>query len=368
MEVPIINGRQPLRVVQITPRVFPYMGGVETHVREVSRRLGAHGVQTEILTADPSHELAATDTLDGVPVTRLRAWPKDRDHMLAPTLGRAIARMRPDVIHVQSYHTLLAPHAMAAAVRQGIPFVLTFHGGGHSSPLRTAIRAPQLRVLGLLMRRAAALVSIADFEIERYGRLARLERERFVSIPNGSDLPAPVQARRADGTLIVSSGRLERYKGHHRVIEAFPHVLREVPDARLWIAGGGPFEPSLRDQVASLGLAEKVEIAAVDRATLAARLGGASLGVMLSDFESQPLAALEALSLGVPLVVANNSGLAELADKGMALPVELREPPEAHARAMIQQLRRPLPVPALELPTWDGCAAALADLYREVAR
>jgi glycosyltransferase involved in cell wall biosynthesis len=369
VEVPNINGRKPLRVLQVTPRVFPYMGGVETHVREVAKRLGAHGVQTEILTADPSHELAPADTLEGVPVTRLRAWPRGRDYMLAPFLAAAIGRRRPDVIHVQSYHTLLAPHAMAAAIRQNIPFVVTFHGGGHSSPLRTAIRTPQLRVLGLLLRRAAALVSIADFEIERYGRLAGLSSERFASIPNGSDLPAPTgSGAREPGRLIVSSGRLERYKGHHRVVDAFPHVLREIPDARLWIAGGGPYEPELREQVAGLGLAAKVEIGAVDRATLAARLSGASLGVMLSDFESQPLAALEALSLGVPLVVANNSGLAELADKGMARSVELPGSPQSHARAMIEQIQDPLPVPELELPTWDGCAAALADLYRAVSR
>jgi glycosyltransferase involved in cell wall biosynthesis len=133
-------------------------------------------------------------------------------------------------------------------------------------------------------------------------------------------------------------------------------------------AGGGRSPPPGRARAPGLGLAEKVEIAAVDRATLAARLSGASLGVMLSDFESQPLAALEALSLGVPLVVANNSGLAELAAKGMARPVELGESPQVHARAMLQQLRDPLPVPSLELPTWDGCAAALAALYREVAR
>jgi glycosyltransferase involved in cell wall biosynthesis len=44
----------------------------------------------------------------------------------------------------------------------------------------------------------------------------------------------------------VSCGRLERYKGHHRVIEALPLVQQTVPDATLHILGSGPYEKELR--------------------------------------------------------------------------------------------------------------------------
>jgi len=42
--------------------------------------------------------------------------------------------------------------------------------------------------------------------------------------------------------LIVSGGRLERYKGHHRAIAALPELIRRVPDARLYVVGTGPYE------------------------------------------------------------------------------------------------------------------------------
>ena len=109
---------------------------------------------------------------------------------------------------MQSYHTLVAPLAMAAAAHARIPYVVTFHGGGHSSPLRNSIRGTQLRLLRPLLARAQTLVSLADFEIEHYGALLGLPRGRFVTIPNGADLPAPLgEPPPVRGRLIVSSGR-----------------------------------------------------------------------------------------------------------------------------------------------------------------
>jgi glycosyltransferase involved in cell wall biosynthesis len=356
------------RVLQITPRMAPHIGGVETHVREVARRLPAHGVETEVLTTNHSGELPPADLIDGVPVRRVRAWPKGSENLFAPGIIRGAAEGRWDVIHVQCFHTFVAPLAMAGANLHRVPYVLTFHGGGHSSQLRNALRRPQLTALRPLLARASALVAIADFEIGHYARLLRLPRERFVTIPNGSDLPRPSPGLEpAPGTLIVSCGRLEEYKGHDLAIAALPHVLREIPDARLWIAGRGPAESALRAQARRLGLGERVEFASLsDRQQLADRLSAAALAVMLSSFETQPLAALEALSLQVPLLVARNSGLAELADKGLARTVDRGDPAEAHARAIVQQIRDPLRVPDFTLPSWDDCASALAALYRSV--
>ena len=357
-----------MRVLQVTPRAAPHVGGVETHVREVTSRLAAHHIESAILTADETRRLPRRDQLDGVPLLRAAAWPRGRDYLFAPGLVTSIQRGGWDVVHVQSYHTLVAPLAMAAAARTRIPYVVTFHGGGHSSPLRNAIRGPQLRMLRPLLARAKALVSIADFEIDHYGATLRLARDRFVTIPNGADLPAPSgDAPPESGRLIVSSGRLQRYKGHQRVLRALPHVIEEVPDARLWIAGAGPLEDELRELAGELKVADRVEIGLADRQAMADRLSRASLAVLLSEFESQPLAALEAASLGVPLVVANNSGLAELAGRGLARAVELTDPPRAHARAMIEQLLRPPRMPEVSLPTWEACARELSLLYRTVA-
>ena len=287
--------------------------------------------------------------------------------MVAPSLPKALTSGGWDVVHVQSYHTFFAPTAMATAARTGIPFVLTFHGGGHSESWRNAIRATQLRILGPLAQRASALVAIAEFEIDAYSPLLGVPRERFVKIPNGAELPSVDARVVSDGKLVASIGRLEKYKGHRRVLKAFPAILASEPAARLWIAGSGPDEAHLRRLARELGIETAVEISSTDRATLAARLQGASAMVLLSEFESHPLAVLEAASLGVPAVVADNSGMLELANQGFATAVSLTSGPELHAAVILQAMEGRRKAPPGVLPTWDVCASKLAELYRGVA-
>jgi glycosyltransferase involved in cell wall biosynthesis len=123
-----------------------------------------------------------------------------------------------------------------------------------------------------LLARADKLIAVATFEAERFSKILRLPIERFAIIPNGSDLPSirPKEAKRlraSGGTVIVSVGRLERYKGHHRVIEAMPAVLAKLPDCKLRVIGSGPYEPDLHQLVERLELADKVTIESIpDRA------------------------------------------------------------------------------------------------------
>lgn len=358
----------------VTPRSPLGQGGSERHVREVSRRLAAAGVEVEVLCADSPERATVEERRDGVTIRSLRSWPAKRDYHLAPGLWREMARERWDVVHVQSYHTLVPPLAMARALSLGIPFVLTFHSGGHSSRLRHRLRGTQRRLLRPLVARAARLVAVARFEIDLYARELRLPRERFALIPNGIDLElgsalAVAEEEPGGGPLLASIGRLERYKNHQGAIAALPHVLAGAPGARLAIVGSGPYEGELRRQVAELGLEDRVEFvsfAAEDRGGMARLLGRAAIVVLLSEYETHPLVALEAAAAGRRLLVADRAGLGEVAREGLARPISPAAPPAEIGRAILEELQRPAPTTAPSLPSWDECAAQLLELYRDV--
>lgn len=357
----------------VTPRFFPLLGGVELHVAEVARRLASGGDSVTVLTTDLTGELPVSETKDGVAIRRVRAFPRDRDYYLSPGIYKAIARGRWDVVHVQSFHTAVAPAAMAAALRSRQRYVVTFHGGGHSSRLRSALRSLQLAALRPLLARAAALVAVAGFEIDYYGERLRLPPGRFVLIPNGSDLPRVegLEPRRPeDPPLVASIGRLERYKGHQHVIAALPAILRGRSDARLWIGGSGPYERQLSELAERLGVADRVEISVVpsdDREAMARQLGRVSVAVLASEFETHPIAAIEAASAGCRVVVADSPGLRELADRRIARVAAPIADAEALARVVLEEIERPSEPPVLELPTWDDCAKGLRRLYEAVA-
>ena len=370
---PSANGSGP-RILMVTPRSPLAQGGVERHVMEVSRRMAASGVRVEVLCTDPGIRKAREETRDGVRIRTVRAWPRGRDWYLAPGIWREMGKGKWDLVHVQSYHTLVAPLAMLRALTLRIPYVVTFHGGGHSSDLRNRARGAQMLLLRPLLRRAARLVSIARFEVEQYGAAIGVPPERFAFIPNGTDLSftdAELAGAEPEAPILASIGRLERYKGHHRVLAAFPHVLEREPAARLLIVGKGPYEEELRRQAEELGVAEQVEITSVpsdDPGGMAKLLAGVSLVVLMSEFESHPLVALEAAAARRRLLVAEAGGLLEIAEDGFGRGIPLESSPQELAAAAIEELAKPLPQRSPSLTSWDECAEALLDLYSSVLK
>jgi glycosyltransferase involved in cell wall biosynthesis len=362
----------PPRLLVVTPRYPPLTGGVETHVAEVCPRLRDAGFRVTVLTTDLGARRSTTSDEAGLVVVRVPAWPRERDWRFAPAIAAHVRRGQWDLVHVQSYHTFVAPIAMASALAAGCPYVVTFHGGGHSSRLRHSIRRPQRALLRPLLARARRLVALTDWERDLYVRELHLSHDRFTVIPNGSDLPAIKhrhERRPMESPLVVSLGRLERYKGHHRVLAAFPGVVAGLPGARLWIAGDGPEKEALRLQAVELGVAGSVDIRSVpgaERQRFADELSTASLVVLMSEFETQPLAALEALALGVPLLVAEAPGLVNLAADGLARSLPVSTGPDRLADAIVDALRNPGRPPTIRLPTWDDTAAMLAETYRTI--
>ena len=362
----------PLRVAMVAARFFPYAGGIETHVYEVARRMAGTDIDVTVLTTDPSRTLPAAETIDGVRVRRFPAWPAERDYYYAPALYAAVRHGDWDVVHCQGIHTLAPPLAMWAARRAHIPYAITFHTGGHSSRLRHASRRVQWLLLRPMLAPAARLIGVSRFEADLFRRSLRLPRAQFTVIPNGGRLPQTSCApRRNGGALLISVGRLERYKGHQRAIAALPLLRRQRPDAHLLILGSGPYEGELRAQARRLGVADAVEIRSIpagDRQAMADTVASAALVLLLSDYEAHPVATMEALALHRPVLVADTTGLSELAERGLVRAIPRDSSPAATARAMLMQLEHPLVPAAVALPTWESCTEALADVYRSIAK
>ena len=365
---------EPLRVLMVTPRYFPEMGGVENHVYQVAGRLARAGVHVSVLTTDRGGKLPAREQINEVHIRRVRAWPAQRDYYFAPEIYHYIQQHQWDLIHIQSYHTLVAPLAMLAARQERVPYVVTFHGGGHSSKLRNALRSVQWFLLRPFISQAERLIAVAEFEVEFWGKKFGVPADRFVVIPNGADLPPLRQSDHGattGQTVIASIGRLERYKGHQRIIAALPYIVKQCPDVQLWIAGTGPYQSTLRDLAIKLNVSDHVEIRAVpvsERERMAEEVSQAALVVLLSEYETHPIAVLEAIALGRPALVAATSGLNEIAGRGLAQAIPLDSTPRQVAEAVLILLRQPYVPPAFKLPTWDDCAMDLFTLYQQVIR
>lgn len=366
------SGTGLLRVLQVCPRFPPDLGGIETHVAEICRRGPRdRGLRLSVLATDRTGRLPADERTDeGVDVRRVPAHPRTRDYYLAPRLVPAIRRGGWDLVHVQGIHTAVPVLAMAAALAARIPYVVTFHTGGHSSPLRSRARTAQWKALAPLLRRAERLVAVSRFERDLFLAATGIPAQRFALIRNGGGLPRPAEPIRTVPGRIVSSGRLEWYKGHHRAIDALAVLRRTRADAHLEILGSGPIEAQLRERAARLGVQDAVTIRCVpptDRTGMAQALGAANALAAFSEYEAHPVAVMEALALDVPVVGTAVAGIGDLVEDGLVTGLPADADPVAAAAALATAMSAGPGTPPQQLPTWDEAADALFRLYHDAA-
>ncbi len=111
-------------------------------------------------------------------------------------------------------------------------------------------------------------------------------------------------------------GRLVPAKDHATLIEAFALVRRTIPHAELRIAGGGCLHSSLDQQINTLSLGHCVTLAG-ELSDIGGFLSDLDVFVLSSVTEALPVALLEAMAVGLPIVSTRVGGIGEVALDGV---------------------------------------------------
>lgn len=336
----------PKRRLLVLASTFPagISDGTPGFVRDLTR-VESTVFQTTVLVPAVPHG-APTEHIGDIEVRRFRYFPRRWEDLAdgailenlrerrsrwiqVPSLlacetmavARAVRRSRPDVIHV---HWII-PQGLAALVAgRGVPMLVTTLGGdvyGLTDPLsRFVIR----RVL----RRAAHVTTMNSDMRERLLALGA-DPETTHVLPMGADVGAIRSHGRGvtrDRRRILFVGRLVEKKGLRVLLEALRHVTS--PGISVRIVGDGPLRSSLEALAAGL----PVEfVGALPRAELAREYAAAALTVFPSvaaasgDQDGLPVALLEAMAAGSPVIASDLPGLndAVLADQsGLLVPAE----------------------------------------------
>lgn len=206
---------------------------------------------------------------------------------------------------------------------------------------------------------------------ELSGRL-RLEQRPYRTIPNFCDRsvfkPAP-KSETAARKRIVYVGRLQRVKGVDLLIEAFTRIATEMPDCELVMIGRDLEWPEYQTTFTAYW-SERLPAALLARiqfpgplspADVAKELGRAWIAVFPSRWEAFGIAALESLSMGVPVIVSEGTGLAEVVGKGYPLTVEAPE----RVESLSEQIAKVLGDAELRARLANQALARAEDLHRD---
>ncbi len=257
-----------------------------------------------------------------------------RGYLLWPLIGFAlIVRERPDVIMIGEQNFA----AVAAWLAQWLLRIPYLHFA-YAEEITTLNKRPLRRHLHLaLLRKAQAVVTVCDYTRDLLIK-AGVTPERITKIlpavgkqKKAAHSPAQIAMVRQKYRLkdchrvLLTVGALVRRKGHTTVLEALPLVNARLSHVRYIIAGGGPFENTLKQQVQDMGLASQVIFAGrVDDTELACLYEICEVFVLAHrqlpdslDTEGCPTVFLEAGARGRPVIGGNAGGVADAIRNGI---------------------------------------------------
>ncbi len=319
-----------IRVVRIIARLN--IGGPAIHATLLHERLDPARFLSTLITgteeAGEGNYLALHGRSANVEVIpdlgrEIRPW---RD---LQTLRRLAARMREIRPHVVHTHTAKAGAVgRAAAILAGVPVVVhTFHGHvlrGYFSPAKTAVYRTIERTLA---RRTDRLLTRTPRVRDAVLALGVGSAAQYTPVPLGFDLDPLLAAERRRGELRAELGvgaaplvgivaRLVPIKAHEVFLTAAVRVRQALPAARFLIVGDGELRGALEARVTSLGLGDAVRFLGW-RADLDRLYADMDVVVLTSRNEGSPVALIEAMAAGVPVVSTNVGGVADVVDDGV---------------------------------------------------
>jgi phosphatidylinositol alpha-1,6-mannosyltransferase len=218
------------------------------------------------------------------------------------------------------------------------PFVVWMHGAEAWESLRpSALRA---------LRRASGVLVVSQNTLSRFEALhGALPWARICPLATETDEATSMSLAPEGPPTVLILGRIdaaEHYKGHDKLIAAWPEVVRAVGDARLVIAGGGSGLPALRSLAAASPVAAAIDIRGfVAEGDLDALWRQACLFAMPSRGEGFGLVYVEAMRRGLPVIASVHDGAREVnVDGETGFNIDLDQP-EQLADRLVALLRNP---------------------------
>ena len=331
--------RPPIRVVRVIARLN--IGGPARHVGLLSSGLRDRGYHTTVVYGEPDRtEGTLEHLLDPAAGDRVKLAGLGRsvnvfgDVRAFVALVGLLFRVRPDVIHT---HTAKAGTLgrLSAAIfnlmrrrRHRAVVVHTFHGhvlDGYFSALMSAIIRTIERVLARLSDAIVAIspeqrADLADryhiapatkVEVIRLG----LDLSSLLAVDDGSPALRVAFGLADDQVVIGFVGRLVPVKNVDLLIRAFAAMAHGAPSSVLLIAGDGPLQPELVTLAGELGQADRVKFVGW-QGDLPALYRTIDILALTSRNEGTPVAVIEAMAAGKPVVATRVGGVADVVADG----------------------------------------------------
>ena len=285
-----------MNILHLYKDYFPVLGGIENHIKILAEAQVVAGHKVTVLVCNPGYR-THTEVLNGVEVIKAGRLTTMASMPLSLVQPLVLARMRPDIVHIQSPYPLgeIANWLMGRAKVTVISY--------QSDIVR---QQTILRFYGPILRRILRSANRILVNNPRYAETSvwlQPVRDKCTVVPIGIDLSrfSLDSPPRQDACHLLFVGRLRYYKG----LDTLLYALSHIPQAHLTIVGIGPMQSELQTLIQELGLTDRVIFAGeVDDDNLPDYYRRADLFVLPSNARSEAygIVLLEAMASGLPCI------------------------------------------------------------------
>jgi glycosyltransferase involved in cell wall biosynthesis len=318
----------PVKVALLTDCYLPRLGGIEVQSHDLARQLVALGHEVEVFTATPGPDGERHGTvtvIDGIRVHRLAIrlpWELPVNPRAPRELRRRLVAGGFDVAHVQT--GVVSPFAWDCTrmvVALGVPAAMTWH-------CMLGPVAPLFGAAGFVRRWARAGVAMSAVSAAAALPLRRVvgSAGEVAVLPNGIDVAAwsPGAPTSSDPSVhrplrLVTAMRLAPRKRPVALVELVRRAADRLPPGALTltILGEGPERRRVESLVREHELDWVRLPGRVPREQLRERYGAADVYLSPTRLESFGIAALEARTVGLPVIGRSGSGVGEFVTDGV---------------------------------------------------
>ncbi len=326
----------PLRIAYVITSTG--VGGAERQVYELASTFRSRGWDVGIISMLPMHEQFLPLEKAGVRLASLEMTQGVADPRALVRLVRVLRAWRPDVVHGHMVHAILLTRV--ARLLAPTPRVISTM---HSQEQGSQWRYYAYRLTDPL---ADVTTTVSPMALDETVRRHGVRGEDILLVPNGIRTeryerdPSLRERTRSslglgDRFTWLTVGRLTEAKRHTDLLASMRIIRAVAPDVRLLIAGSGPLQSALEQEVKDSGLTANVSLLGLRR-DVRALMQAADGFVMSSGWEGLPMVLLEASASALPVVVTDVGGSRDVVVEGETGFLSPPREPSSLADAMLR--------------------------------
>lgn len=346
-----------MKILQVTQRFPPSIGGSQYHVYRISKELVELGHDVTVVTTTSMHNkdirgfstgrpftlkstchtLPKFEVMNGIKIYRFKPFFQFWIHMINPSMFIFLLKNvhKYDVVHAHVY--MGAESDMAAMICKlvNIPFIFTGHDLlSNESGVINILKNVYDRTIGkFTLNTAKKIIALTQENKKQYASLGvpenkieivpnGIDYEKFGNLTKSKDL---VEKIGNPDKVILFVGRLLKYKGAQYIIKAIPEIIKDYPNTKFIFVGEDQgYKKKLLDLAKNLDVFDKcVFTGKVDEESLLEYYSIADVFILPSTGEGFGLVVLEAIASGIPVILANEGGLKHILSEIGGYPIDM---------------------------------------------